>query len=502
MDNKELQRLEKELGITRKENTREQIQAAYALNLCAVSVSQIIDYNDINILDQEYDAILNNLNLENIPKDEALLDILEHVLETIVFFKIQDEEKKIAEKEYQNKIKNAIWQAMPNPGALVYAGLQRGVVGAITSLAATVGTAYMSYRKSKSDAAQEHEKKEWELRRTALEQFQMLQQQLFETSWRLADKYNFSDELRLNVKQIKQFNSILTDPDEVRKYERLRSVQHKFGAYPPYWYYLGNTANSIALSNMYGLDDEDREKYRSDARNCFEYFTMINEYHLLREDTITAGCYLEYAGLLDPVADKEKIRELIGKAANMAGNSLDILQLCATAYMSNGNIQDAERLLRQLVNEQYNEVTNAQLLSKHQISDGKEKEKLDFGEGEMTYHHFYLAIPVTVHTDMIGDVDWYYRMEIFVHGYGEDGIFKKSRYVRCSGEPTWVEELQETFDEWETEMQNGFDEWEVEMQNSLDKWEAEMQNSLDEWKNETQKDMDEYFDNYDWSTVE
>lgn len=159
MDNKELQRLEKELGITRKENTREQIQAAYALNLCAVSVSQIIDYNDINILDQEYDAILNNLNLENIPKDEALLDILEHVLETIVFFKIQDEEKKIAEKEYQNKIKNAIWQAMPNPGALVYAGLQRGVVGAITSLAATVGTAYMSYRKSKSDAAQEHEKR-------------------------------------------------------------------------------------------------------------------------------------------------------------------------------------------------------------------------------------------------------------------------------------------------------------------------------------------------------
>ena len=65
--------------------TEKQIQAAYALNLCSVSVSQIIDYNDIYILEQEYENILNNLNLQNIPKDEALLDILKRLLETITF---------------------------------------------------------------------------------------------------------------------------------------------------------------------------------------------------------------------------------------------------------------------------------------------------------------------------------------------------------------------------------------------------------------------------------
>ena len=47
-------------------------KAAYALNMCTVSVSQIIDYRDLNILEQEYEAILNNLNLEEIPKNEAL----------------------------------------------------------------------------------------------------------------------------------------------------------------------------------------------------------------------------------------------------------------------------------------------------------------------------------------------------------------------------------------------------------------------------------------------
>ena len=41
------------------EPIREKLQAAYALNLCTVSVSQIVDYDDAIILDQEYESILN-----------------------------------------------------------------------------------------------------------------------------------------------------------------------------------------------------------------------------------------------------------------------------------------------------------------------------------------------------------------------------------------------------------------------------------------------------------
>ena len=40
--------------------TNDQLKAAYALNLCTVSIGQIVDYNDIGILMQEYDNILNN----------------------------------------------------------------------------------------------------------------------------------------------------------------------------------------------------------------------------------------------------------------------------------------------------------------------------------------------------------------------------------------------------------------------------------------------------------
>ena len=74
---------------------REKRKAAYALNLCTISVSQIIDYEDLNILEQEYEMILNNLNLEKFPKDEPLLHILKQILDTITFFRMYEGDKKI-----------------------------------------------------------------------------------------------------------------------------------------------------------------------------------------------------------------------------------------------------------------------------------------------------------------------------------------------------------------------------------------------------------------------
>ena len=60
---------------SQKQDETDNKKAAYALNMCLVSVSQIIDYNDIYVLEQEYTNILNNLNLENMPKDAPLGEV-------------------------------------------------------------------------------------------------------------------------------------------------------------------------------------------------------------------------------------------------------------------------------------------------------------------------------------------------------------------------------------------------------------------------------------------
>lgn len=346
---------------------QDQLKAAYALNMCTVSVSQIVDYNDEYILEQEYEAILNNLNLEQIPKDEALLNILVKLLNVITFFRIDKVKREQIEKKYQQRMKNAIWSAVPNIGVIV-AG-DPVTVG--LSLATQVGIGYMNYRREKANAIADKEKSETELRITAMEQFNALRRELFTTAWRLADEYKFPDRYRLTERQITQYNAILMDADEIRKYERLIAVKEKFEAYLPFWYFLGHSAKFISEDRSNGLDEEAREYYRGQAKEFFEKYYSLNSFNILREDELTASFALEYVDLLllEDTPDMDKICGLIQTAVNMAGSANDILELCAIGYLKIGQTGEAEKLLRILVNEEYNTATNTKLLSRIYVSE-------------------------------------------------------------------------------------------------------------------------------------
>lgn len=369
--------------------------AAYALNICTISVSQIIEYDDIRFMDQEYNNILNNLNLENIPKDEALLDILNRILDIINFFRIHEKEKELLNKEYQQKIKDAIWAATPSPTVLLSNG-SKGMVGLAVSLAVTLGTAYMNFRKEKAKIGLEQERKEWELERSLMEQLHGLRRQLFETSWRLADEYGFSDNIRLTEKQVKQFNDILKDDDPMRQYYRLEYVQDLFYAYPPFFYYLGSAAVKIAYD------------FKDEPDVCREYLNIANEHFdtffknstsnkkLLREDPIVAQCAFEYISVLEmkeemgllSVSQAEKnnlIEAKLKLAVESSGNSLDALQMCAINYLAIDRTKDAIKLLKMLVNEFYNVSSNAQLLSMLYVKTAMVGNEEEAAEAEVEY---------------------------------------------------------------------------------------------------------------------
>lgn len=357
--------------------------AAYALNLCLVSVSQIIDYSDIYVLEQEYESILNNLNLEHMPKDEALLDILRQILDTITFFRIQESEKRLIEQEYQERMKNAIWKAVPNFGVIVTSS---DPIVILTSLASQVGIGYMNYRKEKTAIAADQERQAWEMQRSAIEQFHGLRRELFTTAWRLADKYEFPDEWRLTEDQVEQYNAILLDTNPYRRLERLEELQDGFIAYPPFWYHKGHTAIEIVNLQLVKLTQHGNhsrvagegietivimlEKNRGIARESFEHYFSINneKTKLLRRDILMSSCALEYVQLLE---DNERVKKLeyIEIALKNSGRKTDILQLCAMAFLGIGEREKAAKVLRSLVREGCNVEINAQLLSGLYISN-------------------------------------------------------------------------------------------------------------------------------------
>ena len=356
--------------------TNDQLKAAYALNLCTVSIAQIVDYNDIGILMQEYDNILNNLNIEKMPKDDALLEIFERMIDTINSCYISAEDKKLIDAEYQNRMKNAVWSAVPHLGLIFATG---NPIAIAMNLATQVGISYMNYRRNKAEYQQGQEREHWQIEKSDLEMINGLRQSLFRTSWQLAKTYNFPDEYRLTDQQVKDYNSTLLEDDPIKRYNSLSFMKDKFKAYPHFWYQMGSTANSIYRSENLDISDSMRAMYKERAIECFEHYRKLNKFNLLRQDAITSAWALEYIDLLDlnDEDDREKAKSLLKEAEAHAGNAKDVLELCAYAALNLGNYDDAIRLFEFLVNNNYNAEINARILSALLIYNFRAPEKRD-----------------------------------------------------------------------------------------------------------------------------
>ena len=350
-------------------NENEMRKAALALNLCTVSVSQIVDYEDINILKQEYDAILNNLNLQEIIKDEALLKSITQIMDVISFYIIQEGDKEMAAKEYQHRLKNAIFDSVSGMGLMVMGNPATMIIG----LASQVGIGYLNYRRSKARSQIDFEKQMWQLQRSAIEQLNGLRRSLFETAWRLSDAYNFPDEWRLTEKQIAQYNKILMDADSHRQFDRLSVLDETFKAFPSFWYYKARAAIETA-SKYESLDkDEMSKSFKVKALESLDKFDEAY-FPLMRQDIIAASAALDKFALLDPDKDKEQMKALLERASKMGGSEFDILQMCAVNYIAIKEVEPAVKILRNLVNEQYNTQLNGRLLSRIYQELGKRLE--------------------------------------------------------------------------------------------------------------------------------
>ena len=396
---------------TRKEDARKllekdlqakQKKVAYALNLCTVSLSQIVDYQDVNVLQQEYDSILNNLNMEKIEKDDALLKALKQILDTCHFYLLHAKDKEMLKKKQAARLKGALGKALGGGNVLAIFGTPNpwAIAAGVLALA---GTAAVRYKSERDKAKLENEIEEWELEKSALEQLHNLRRALFETAWRLAEKYKFPDRYRLTEKQIKVYNDILSEPDSLNRFERLNLIRDNFEAYPLFWYYLGRaaleTANACKPTTLeerkctpgvvrYGEGNELGYKhYMAQAKDALSHFIEAHEGNeILREDLISASAYLDYASLCEDPAD---VLTYVDKAKAISGMDMEINQLCAFRYLAlydefakvkdaerqNASYEAAERCLRFLMNEGFNPELNGKVLSKLYLRNEKDEDK-------------------------------------------------------------------------------------------------------------------------------
>lgn len=101
-----------------KDPVQTQLRVLQSLNQIAVSLTHIITYNDKVVLDQEYNSIINNLNLSKIP-DADIITLLQELMDLLTSSKIQDKDRAFLllnyDKNVQNELKKEFGRAFLRP---------------------------------------------------------------------------------------------------------------------------------------------------------------------------------------------------------------------------------------------------------------------------------------------------------------------------------------------------------------------------------------------------
>ncbi len=248
------------------------LQTIQSLNYVVVSLTHIISYNDKGVLDQEYDKIINNLNLRSIPDEEIVL-LLQDLLDLLTKSKITDREREIIERKYACNVNNALKDAFRSG----LSGMQF-TANPYTTLASglmSVGSVYFNYRAQIEQFKEELKDQEWAIEKNVLVNLNDFRRGLLGSSWRLLKEYDIPDHWRLTESQLTNYSEILRDPEKKRCHSRLVRIENDFQMYPPYWYYRGRVAQDIG--NM------------EDALNSFDNFNN-SRMNIYRKDPFVASC--------------------------------------------------------------------------------------------------------------------------------------------------------------------------------------------------------------------
>ena len=354
----------------------EKRKAAMALNLCATSISHILATDSLEVMDVEYQAILNNLNLENMVKDEALLSAFKSILDTVTFYRLQAGDRKRADVRYRQKLNNAIWSASSQGACILFASATNPTPWAAVSAAVMAVGAFCNVNRARADATIAYEDEKWKLERSLVEQLHALRYSLFETAWRLAERYNFEDEWRLTIPQIEKYNQILEEQDPAWRHFKLSQYKKNFEAYPYYWYELGESAFLAALKFKGEADKrDDYLSYVDKAHDAFKAFRE-RDLGLLREDMVGAAARLRLVQVEHLKSGSwakavNSIPDLSGEMSALACSAPDLLTQCAVCYASAYEeskgpefLQQAIKLMELVVCQDYNVPNSTRLLSK------------------------------------------------------------------------------------------------------------------------------------------
>lgn len=304
--------------------------AVMALNHMHESLNKIVLYNDQIILEDEYDSIINNINLTVID-DKELVDLVMRLMDTLSAFKLSELEKKEFEAKYEEDLNDALKTTLIGSGNTIIAMNPVEVV-------LNTRNAYMDYQQAIDSAKEELDKSQWQLKKDAISELNVIRKEFLITYWKLMKKYNMPDEWRITEKQLTRLVTILKENDENKKFRQLERLRNEFAVSPTYWYELSLAAHRInnkeaALDALIQYESLDDQLLRHNA----QYGLMLSN----------------KASYLDPLTQKNEIRSILEEIHEIDPVNSKGKLFLAMEYGLIGDTKMAESLLNENIDDNF-----------------------------------------------------------------------------------------------------------------------------------------------------
>jgi hypothetical protein len=221
------------------EEQNKALQTAIVLNYMNVSLNKIVTYNDRVVLDNEYNDIINNINISKI-NDEEVIGLLRLLMTTLTEFTLNEEDRKRLQEAHNKKVSNSLKDSFSSVASSLLTTQNVNVSGLLFKTVIATGTTALNYERQLDSYRDELDSELWMLKKEEIRDINELRVYFLDASWKLMQKYNIPDEWRLTEEQINDFLSTLKLEDNTRALRILERMENQFHAYPPFWFYIGS----------------------------------------------------------------------------------------------------------------------------------------------------------------------------------------------------------------------------------------------------------------------
>ena len=309
-----------------------------ALNMAVAAVKAIEESEDRIVLQQEYDAILKNLNVGRIDNDPELRRLYTKLLETISDSRLEEEQRQRFVIAYDAQQKKSIFEGLGNAfKALGKPEKEDSAVAAVSpwlvlgKALMRGASAYFGYREAKKQRKIELDEKLWHLDQDKIRAINALQITLFNTTWNVLSQTADPNERRITDDDLRSLERATQTGTAEQMRFLLSWEEDKFHDYPPYWFYRGEAALRCG--------------YEEEARTCLDQFDRASGDVLIRDPYKVQAA--KYRIRLNPGASPEFLKSQLAVIRRHAEEWADLLFYGVASYAIGEKQQgmDAVRLI-------------------------------------------------------------------------------------------------------------------------------------------------------------